>query len=219
MSRWRDFWERRKLTRLRRSLQPSDPRLAAYLLNYARPPPQTPLDQVRFVVLDTEATGLDTANDRVLTIAAVAVVDGALRSDDSLELTIARDRVGREAAPIHGMVSEDLAEGVDEAEATGQFVEFLGNDILVAHHAGFDRGILSSACQRMGGPPLLNLVLDTESLSRRVELGPVQPETNLRFSLDAVAERFSLETDARHTAAGDALLTAELSWCRARFRS
>lgn len=210
MSWWRALLERRRLAKLRARLEPTDSRIAAYLRDYRPPEQSVVLDQVRFVVVDTEATGLEIESDRILTVAAIAVRGRALHVEDSLELTIAHDRVGRDAAPIHGMVTEDLEEGDEEREVIGRFLEFLGSDVLVAHHAGFDHGILSAASKRQGGPELLNLVLDTEWLARRIELGPMNTDTNLRFSLDAVAERFGLETDARHTAAGDTLLTAEL---------
>lgn len=210
MRGWRELFERRKLRRLRTRLAPSDPRLAAYLRDYRPPERRAAVDTVRFVVVDTEATGLDVGRDRVLTLAAVAVVQGALVPGDSRELTIAHHEVGRQAAPVHGMVAEDLETGWDERDALGAFFAFLGSSVFVAHHAGFDHAILSAASRRHGGPAILNPVVDTEVLARRVELGPVPAESSLRYNLDAVAERFALETVARHTAAGDALLTAEL---------
>jgi len=51
----------------------------------------TPVSQVRFVVLDTETTGLDPRRDRIITIGAVAIEDGEIRLDDTLEALLKMD--------------------------------------------------------------------------------------------------------------------------------
>lgn len=206
---------RHRLRRARAQLAPEHPALARYLEDFEPLAASTELAELRFVVVDTEATGLDPSEDRMLSLAAVAVDGEVLRAGDSLELTVAHDEVGREAATIHGMVRADLADGVAEVEALAAFVELLGSSVFVAHHAEFDRALIAAALTRHGAAALFNPVLDTAALARRIELGPVALDpaasgSSLRFDLDSVAERFLLETDARHTAAGDALLTAEL---------
>lgn len=198
------------MERWRRRRHPTDPALARYLATFEPLDDAMPLEAVRFVVIDIEATGLDTAKDRILTIGAIPVTATRLQPGEALELTVLQDTVGAEAAPIHGLVRQDVADGVSEPEALGQFVDRLGNAVLVAHHVAFDQGILDAALERHGGAPLLNDVVDTEVLTRRLALGPLPRETTERFTLDASAERYALETEARHTAPGDALLTAEL---------
>ncbi|MEM6925554.1 MAG: 3'-5' exonuclease [Myxococcota bacterium] len=206
----RRWLRQRRVDRWRARASPAAASLARYLASFEPLDERTPLDEARFVVVDTETTGLDSDKDRILTLAAVTVDRRRLQPGHSLELVVAHDEVGAEAAPIHGLVRADLAEGVDEAEMLGRLVELLGNAVFVAHHAAFDEGIVGAALRRHGSAPLLNDVLCTEGLARRLVLGPVPRETRDRFTLDAVAERYGLETDARHTAAGDALLTAEL---------
>ncbi len=210
MARLRDWLRKRRISRLQRRLSPVDPKIASYLTQFAPPDPHTPLEDARFVVVDIESTGLDADRDRILTLAAVAVEGLAIRPGRSLEEVVAHDEVGAEAAAVHGLVRADLAGGVPEVEALGRLLVLLGSAVFVAHHAAFDTGILSAALRRHGGPSLLNDVLCTEVLLRRLTLGPVPRETTERFSLDAAAERYELETEARHTAAGDTLLTAEL---------
>ncbi|MEO0604154.1 MAG: 3'-5' exonuclease [Myxococcota bacterium] len=206
----RRWLRQRRVERWRARGSPEDPALARYLATFAPLDLRTPLDEARFVVVDTETTGLDIENDRILTLAAVAVDRRRLQPGHSLDVVVAHDQVGAAAAPIHGLVRADLAEGVDEVTMLGRFLALLGNAVFVAHHAAFDEGIVGAALRRHGAPPLLNDVLCTEVLARRLVLGPFPRETSERFPLDAAADRYRLETEARHTAAGDALLTAEL---------
>jgi len=205
--RWR---RNRRIARYKRAEAPEDPALARYVADYELPDDRAALSELRFVVVDTETTGLDIANDRILTIAGIVVEGGALRPGESVDLTVAHDHVGSDAATIHGLVPRDLVDGLDELTALGRFLELLGRGVLVAHHAAFDVGILDHALRRHGGSPILNEVIDTEVLVRRLTLGPIERPTTERFTLDAVALRYGLETEARHTAAGDALITAEL---------
>ncbi|MEM6730337.1 MAG: 3'-5' exonuclease [Myxococcota bacterium] len=208
---WRGIWRTYRLARERKRVGAKAHQFQAYLKHYEPLDDRTPLSELRFLVLDTEATGLDVAHDRMLSLAAVVVHHQAICAAQGLELTVRHDSVGPKAAPIHGMVTGDLVDGVNEPKALEAFLELLGNSVLVAHHASFDVGLLNAALRRHAGPELQNDVLDTERLARRIELGSMAHEpTSLRFSLDALAERYALETDARHTAAGDSLMTAEL---------
>lgn len=204
-------WVRqRRVNRWRRRSSPTHPALGRYLASFEPLDDAAPLSELRFVVLDTETTGLDIAQDRILTIAAVSVEALTLRPAESLDVTLEQAGVGAAAAPIHGLVRGDLEGGATEADALGALLDLLGNAVLVAHHAAFDVGILNAALARHGAAPLLNDVVDTERLARRLRHGPLAGASTERFSLDATAARHGLETDARHTAAGDALLTAEL---------
>lgn len=205
---WRDRW---LLRRVRRRFQPESHALCRYLDTYAPVPRRTPVDQVRFVVVDTEATGLDTQRDRLLTVAAVAVVGGEIDVGQSLELVVRQGGVGRGAAPIHGLVRADLEGGLTERAVLEAWVTFLGNAVMVAHHAAFDAALLSAALKRYGGAPLQNPRLDTAQLARRLRDGPISDTSMSALpSLDALAESLDVDSVDRHTAAGDAWVTAEV---------
>lgn len=205
----RGFVRRRAKKRL--AAAGADPRLLAYLDLDLAPDKRADLDDVRFVVLDCETTGLDPEHDRVISLSAVAVQDGAVHMHDRYETTIAGDSVGgHSAAPVHGLVTADLQSGLRESEAVLGFVEFLGDSVLVAHHAAFDTTVLSRALARLDAPGLENPVVDTGHLARRLEKGPVfdAPVPREARSLDALAARFGFDIPHRHSASGDALVTA-----------
>ncbi|MEM1415491.1 MAG: 3'-5' exonuclease [Myxococcota bacterium] len=200
----RRWWSRRRMLG-----HPGEEALARYARECVPIAGKTPWRNARFVVFDTEATGLDLVADRLLSIAGVATRGDVVVLADSFEVILAGEEVGAQAAPVHGLVPKDLAEGLEEAQAVDAFLAYAGAAVLVAHHAAFDVAMLDRSLGARGGR-LLNPVLDTEHLARRLAGGssPGVLARQPRQSLDALAERFGLATEARHTAAGDALLTA-----------
>jgi DNA polymerase-3 subunit epsilon len=83
----------------------------------------------------------------------------------------------------------------------------------VGHHIGFDLEILKNFLKPFGITQLKNPVIDTYHLAVRLEHGPLHELSSIRkeeYSLDALCKRYHLSLDDRHTAAGDAFLTAQL---------
>ncbi|MCK6545964.1 3'-5' exonuclease [Myxococcota bacterium] len=202
---------RRRRARARLEASGADRRLVDYLSCSFSPAPRTRLRDVRFVVLDTETTGVDHEHDRLLSLAALGVRDGAVHVADRIELVFDGVTVGGErAARVHGLVTRDLLGGISEPEGVLRFLEFVRDDVVVAHHAGFDVGVLSQALGRLGAPPLQNAVIDTGVLATRLTRGPRlgEPIEREHRSLDALAAELGVEIPNRHTAGGDALATA-----------
>jgi len=81
---------------------------------------------VRFVVLDTETTGLDPRRDRIITIGAVAVVDGEILLDDSFEVLL-RMAYNNSSVTVHGITRDEAAAGMEEREALRLFLDYLGD--------------------------------------------------------------------------------------------
>lgn len=177
---------------------------------------KTPLRDLPFVVLDTESTGLDPVKDRVLTFAGVGLHEGRIRIGDSLSVRFKRGEVGGlGAARIHGLMPVDLAEGAEEADAIARIMAFIGGRIIVGHHVGFDRALLAATLQRALNVPqrlhLLNATVDTGLLSRALLRLPTDQVERPVEDLDTTCERWGVPIDHRHTAAGDALTTAQLA--------
>lgn len=176
----------------------------------------TPAERIRFVVLDTETTGLNPQKDAIVAIGAVAVQDGEIRLDDQYEALL-RFRYNTPSVVVHGITREAAEEeGVDEVEALREFLGYLRNAVIVGHHIGFDVEILKEHCQRRFGVELQNRWLDTMELTLHLEdagaFGPLPEEgqNGRDFSLDGLCERFGIRPHDRHTAAGDAFITAQV---------
>jgi len=174
--------------------------------------PRPQVDDTRWVVLDVEASGLDTSRDHLLAIAALGVhLRGGrprLRVGDSFEVVL---RQPEAAAPpdkanilLHGIGVGAQREGVEPKEALAAFAAWVGASPLVAFHAPFDRAMIDRACREQGRPPMAATWLDLAPLA-----AVLHPEVRAQ-SLDDWLEHFGIVCAVRHQAASDTLATAEL---------
>ncbi len=171
--------------------------------------PETPIDQVRFVVLDSETTGLDPRKDRIVTIGAIAVMNNEILIEDSFEALL-KVAYNSSAVTVHGVTREESLAGLDEPAALKNFLEYLGNGVIVGHHIGHDVETFNAGYERHFGFRLQNPSLDTMNLTLNLERDgafagrpPIQ-----EFSLDALCALFNIVPHDRHTAPGDAFMTA-----------
>lgn len=171
--------------------------------------PETPIDQVRFVVLDSETTGLNPRLDRLITIGAIAVVNHEILIEDSFEALLKVEH-NSSAVTVHGVTREESRAGLDEPVALHQFLAYLGDGVIVGHHIGHDVETFNAAYERHFGFRLQNASLDTMALTLHLERDgafagrdPIQ-----EFSLDALCALFGIIPHDRHTAPGDAFMTA-----------
>jgi DNA polymerase-3 subunit epsilon len=170
----------------------------------------TPVAAVRFAVLDSETTGFSPVLDRILTIGAVAVQDGEIRLDDSFDALL---RVTGDVGPVdvHGVTPEQTRRGHDEREAVEHFLAWLRDGVIVGHHIGHDVSMLDAALERMGSDVrLLNRTLDTADLTLHLAEDGAFAAAKLpaHITLDTLADLFGVIPHDRHTASGDAFITA-----------
>ncbi|TQI70559.1 DNA polymerase-3 subunit epsilon [Gramella sp. Hel_I_59] len=162
----------------------------------------------RFVVFDTETTGFDINEDRILSIGAIAIKNNKLKVRDHFEVYLKQDTFNPETVKIHGIIKNERFAQLQEAEALEQFIKYIGNSILVAHHAGFDKNMINKALERNGLPRLQNKFLDTAILYKKTRIATNFIDKNKVYSLDEIAEDYNIDLTDRHTASGDAFITA-----------
>lgn len=170
----------------------------------------TPVDQVRFVVLDSETTGFSPVLDRILTIGAVVVQDGEIRLDDSFDALL---RVTGDVGPVdvHGVTPDQTQRGHDEGDVLQAFLAYLRDGVIVGHHIGHDVSMLDAGLERLGTDVrLLNRTLDTADLTLHLAQEGAFTGVKLpgHLSLDTLADLFGVIPHDRHTASGDAFITA-----------
>ncbi|MEK8052600.1 exonuclease domain-containing protein [Ideonella sp. DXS22W] len=163
------------------------------------------LVDLTYTVFDTETTGLNPSQgDEILQIGATRVVNGKLLRQESFEqLVDPRRPIPPEGVPIHGITPEMVAGQPDIATVLPAFHAFAADTVLVAHNAAFDMRFLQLK-EGLTGLRFEQPVLDTLLLSALVH-----PEQD-SHRLEAIAERFGITVLGRHTALGDALVTAEV---------
>ncbi|EIM73997.1 DNA polymerase III subunit epsilon [Nitratireductor aquibiodomus RA22] len=158
---------------------------------------------MREIVFDTETTGLDSNEDRVIELGCVEL-DNRFPTGRTLHHFInAQGRsVHPEAQAVHGISDADLADKPVFGAILEEFLEFIDGAKLVAHNANFDIGFINAEFDRLGVPPVdPSLVVDTLAIARRKH--PMGPN-----SLDALCRRYGI--DNSHRTKHGALLDAEL---------
>src|SRR4051794_15622844 len=129
---------------------------------------ETPIEQVRFVVLDSETTGLDPRTDRIITIGAIAVRDHEILLEDSFAALIEVDE-NTSAVTVHGVTRDQARGGLEEKEALSRLLAYLRDAVIVGHHVGHDIAALDAGCQRGWGARIINRSLDTMDLTLQLE--------------------------------------------------
>lgn len=168
----------------------------------------TTIEETRFVVLDTETTGFDYENDRILCIGALVLQNGIISIQNSIEIYIEQDHYDKSTAQIHGILKAFVIQRPSELEALQQFLTFLGDSVIIAHHTIFDVTMINKALERNGLPELTNHRLDTAYLYKKTLIKSHLFERKDHYSLDDLADKFDISKKDRHTALGDAYITA-----------
>jgi DNA polymerase-3 subunit epsilon len=181
----------------------------SYVATFAIPTAQE-LDKISFVVLDTETTGFDYEKDRMLCIGALQLVNQTIEVKKGFEIYIHQEVYGKESAKIHGILKNEAVAKVSELEALKVFLNYLGNNVIVAHHAYFDITMINRALARHGMPPLKNKNIDTSNLYKKTLIKSNLITRKSQYSLDELADKYNISKKDRHTAIGDAYITAIL---------
>jgi DNA polymerase-3 subunit epsilon len=166
---------------------------------------KVPLRKLTYVAFDTETTGLNPSEgDEIIQLGAVRIVNGRLLQNECIDQLVNPQRsVPTSSVAIHGIDPEVLPSQPTITEVLPGFHAFATDAVLVAHNAAFDMRLLQLK-EGATGLRFDNPVLDTLLLSSVVH--PNQEG----HSLDAIATRFNITIIGRHTALGDALVTAEI---------
>jgi DNA polymerase III subunit epsilon len=176
-----------------------------------RPPARVPLSddtrmaELHATVVDTETTGLTPAVDRVVSIGAVRVCGGRLYRGMSF------DRLVRPGVPIparstavHGITDAMVADAAAFPAVFADFAPLARDTVWIGHNVAFDVAMLRQECALAGLSWEEPAALDTLLLAASLKLGLPG------LSLENLAAHFSVDIRGRHTALGDALVTAEV---------
>ena len=163
------------------------------------------LVDLSYTIFDTETTGLDPAGgDEIIQIGATRLVGGKLLKGESFDqLVDPRRNIPPITIPIHGITPDMVVGKPTIDKVLPAFHTYAQDTVLVAHNAAFDMRFLQLK-EASTGVKFEQPVLDTLLLSAVVH--PNQDS----HRLEAIAERFDVTVIGRHTALGDALVTAEV---------
>jgi DNA polymerase-3 subunit epsilon len=158
---------------------------------------------MREIIFDTETTGLDPrSGDRLVEIGCVEMVN-RVSTGATFHCYFNPDRdMPAAAEAVHGLSATFLSDKPRFHEKAAEFLEFIGDSMLVAHNAGFDFGFVNMELEMCGLEPLSKeRMIDTVALARIRHPGA-------KNSLDALCTRYGI--DRSHRTLHGALLDAEL---------
>ena len=161
---------------------------------------------MREIVIDTETTGLSyKTGDRVIEVGCVELINH-VTTNNSLQFYCKVDKeISEGAQRITGITNKFLSDKKHFSDHCDELLEFIANDTLIIHNADFDVGFINNELSILGRPKLLNPVIDTVSLARKL--------LNTRVAnLDYLCRRFKVDLSERdlHGALLDSRLLAEV---------
>jgi CBS domain-containing protein len=165
----------------------------------------TPLIALDALVVDTETTGLDPAKAHIVEIGAVPLRQGKLDETAGLRRLINPGvPIPPVASAIHGIDDASVAAAPNFTTVWLEFVAVISGAVLIGHTIGFDLAVLKRECARAGLPWTPPRTLDTALLAQVAEphLGG--------YSLEHLAGWLGIAVAGRHSALGDAVLTAHI---------
>ena len=165
------------------------------------------IENTRFVVFDTETTGLDIKKDRILSIGCISVIGNTIDVATNFEVYVSQDIFNEKTVEIHGILKDGNLSKIEEKEAAIKFLEYVKDAVLVAHHAAFDIAMINEVLMRLQLPKLKNKHIDTGVLFKKTSLHKKEDKL---YGLDELCDLFSIKKHDRHTASGDAFITSIL---------
>ncbi|MBL8791684.1 MAG: DNA polymerase III subunit epsilon [Rhizobiales bacterium] len=161
----------------------------------------------REIILDTETTGISPAEGhRIVEIGAIELLNH-VPTGRTFHVYINPERdMPKEAEAVHGLSSAFLKDKPVFKAIAQDFLDFLGDAVLVIHNAGFDMAFINAELSYLDLPAIdMGQVVDTLAMARRKH--PMASN-----SLDALCKRYGIDNSkrTRHGALLDAELLADV---------
>jgi len=183
-------------------------------------PSDARLDQLRYIVFDTEFTSLEQRSNRLLSIGAVAMQGASIRVVEQFyAVTNPGVAVPGKSVVVHRLRAEDIAEAESPAQVLKRFMEFAAGAVLVGHFVQYDIDILNKELEAVGHGRPAYATIDTAAVHRWLEMKrqhyPAEAfdEHAIRSDLASVAAHYGVTFEEAHHALADAYVTAQV-WQR-----
>ena len=121
----------------------------------------------RKLILDTETTGLDFENDKIIEIGIVELIDNVLTQNYFHEYINPEMNISLSAQKIHGISNEFLIGRPTFDKIAKKFLDFVKNDTIIIHNAEFDTNFINKELQNCGFNNIKNSIVDTIKIAKK----------------------------------------------------
>ncbi|URN93446.1 MAG: PolC-type DNA polymerase III [Candidatus Pristimantibacillus lignocellulolyticus] len=156
------------------------------------------LADTTYVVFDLETTGLSVINNKIIEIAGVRMKGGE-EIDRFASFINPHQRIPYNIQQLTNITDDMVADAPELEPTLKAFIEYIGDDVLVAHNARFDIGFIQANCKTLGFPEVKNPVLDTLELARLIY------PTMKNHRLNTLADKYKVSLDNHHRAIDDTI--------------
>ena len=178
----------------------------------------TPVRPHSWLAVDVETTGLDPAQDRLLSIGWVAIEGRDIVLAESGYVVVRPDErasVGKrgsvgDSATLHGLTDDIIAQGIDPKAAVEQFLQALAGRTMVAHYAQMELGFLDPLCRKYFGAGLDIEVADTMVREYNAIISTGREPRREELRLWTLMDKYGLPRTKAHHALSDALACAQV---------
>jgi len=176
---------------------------------------KTPITDVRYVVVDSELTGLDEKKDSIISIGAVRMIGGRIELGDMFyRLVSPKTKLTAESVVVHGITPSDVAAQPVIDAVLADFIDFAADDVLVGHFISIDLAFFNREMKRLYGREIGNAVVDTftldEWLRKRLKSHSSFAKALSGYQLYDIAKSMGITVNESHNAIADAFTTAQL---------
>ncbi|WP_445454814.1 3'-5' exonuclease [Flavobacterium sp. 25HG05S-40] len=158
----------------------------------------------RYVILNTETTGLNPKKDVILSFGAIGVVNDVIRIGDTFEVVILQYKYLHDNGLSNEFLIESKLSKLAEPLAIQALVDYIGNAVLVGHRIHFDIEMINDALEKIDCGKLKNEALDVEIMHQKLV------DVAKSFSLDDLIKTYKIPQADRNTASDDAYSIALL---------
>lgn len=163
------------------------------------------LDELPAMIVDTETTGLDVNNDRIVSFGGVCAHGTRMFKSRMIDdLIYPGVPISATSTAIHGITDEMVADARTFPEVYADFQRMAVGRVIIGHNIPFDLTIIRQECERHGRPWDGFVFIDT------MRLASLLNPTLGKYDLETLADIYHIDVHGRHTALGDAMVTAEL---------
>jgi DNA polymerase-3 subunit epsilon len=177
---------------------------------------KTSVMEADYVAFDTELTGLDFKRDSIISIGAIKMKGASIYPSKTFHSLVKPEcALKSESIVVHEITHSDLDDASGLTEALDEFLDFVGDAILVGHYVYIDMNFVNKSLKKLYGVKLQNPAIDTNSVHDWLYLNDADfarhhKGMTTKKDLFSMAKRYGLGMVKAHNAFYDAYLTAQL---------